>query len=55
MIIADLNKISGRTYPAGDVAHWKQVFEGAKSVQLAEKGLESWAKRKWINIPELKR
>ena len=27
--------------------------EGAKGVQLAEKGLESWAKRKWIEIPEL--
>lgn len=28
--------------------------EGAKGVQLAEKGLESWAKRCWINIPEIK-
>ncbi|WP_220464007.1 Gfo/Idh/MocA family protein [Adhaeribacter radiodurans] len=27
--------------------------EGAKGVQLAEKGLESWAKRCWVNIPEL--
>lgn len=27
--------------------------EGAKGVQLAEKGLESWAKRCWIEIPEL--
>lgn len=27
--------------------------EGAKGVQLAEKGLESWAKRSWIEIPEL--
>jgi len=27
--------------------------EGAKGVQLAEKGLESWAKRTWIEIPEL--
>ncbi len=27
--------------------------EGAKGVQLAEKGLESWAKRCWIDIPEL--
>ena len=25
----------------------------AKGVQLAEKGLESWAKRCWINIPDL--
>jgi predicted dehydrogenase len=27
--------------------------EGAKGVQLAEKGLESWAKRAWVEIPEL--
>jgi predicted dehydrogenase len=27
--------------------------EGAKGVQLAEKGLESWAKRAWVNIPEI--
>ena len=27
--------------------------EGAKGVQLAEKGLESWAKKCWIDIPEL--
>jgi predicted dehydrogenase len=26
---------------------------GAKGVQLAEKGLESWAKRCWVDIPEL--
>ncbi|HSI62572.1 MAG TPA: Gfo/Idh/MocA family oxidoreductase [Candidatus Saccharimonadia bacterium] len=28
--------------------------EGAKGVQLAEAGLESWEKRKWIELPELK-
>ncbi|HRP55460.1 Gfo/Idh/MocA family oxidoreductase [Agriterribacter sp.] len=27
--------------------------EGVKGVQLAEKGLESWSKRCWVNIPEL--
>ncbi len=27
--------------------------EGAKGVQLAEKGLESWEKRAWVDIPEL--
>jgi predicted dehydrogenase len=27
--------------------------EGAKGVQLAEKGTESWEKRQWVNIPEL--
>ena len=30
------------------------LLEGAKGVQLAEKGLESWAKRAWVEIPELK-
>lgn len=27
--------------------------EGAKGVQLAEKGMESWAKRAWVEIPEI--
>ncbi|MDP3468520.1 MAG: Gfo/Idh/MocA family oxidoreductase [Daejeonella sp.] len=27
--------------------------EGAKGVQLAEKGIESWEKRCWVDIPEL--
>jgi predicted dehydrogenase len=27
--------------------------EGAKGVQLAELGLESWAKRAWVTVPEL--
>jgi len=27
--------------------------EGAKGVQLAELGLESWAKRAWVDVPEL--
>lgn len=26
---------------------------GARGVQLAEKGLESWSKRSWVNVPEL--
>ena len=30
------------------------LLEGAKGVQLAEKGYESWQKRAWITIPELK-
>ena len=29
------------------------LHEGAQGVQLAEKGLESWAKRCWIDLPEL--
>ena len=27
--------------------------EGAKGVQLAEKGIESWQKRCWVDLPEL--
>ncbi|MCX7824598.1 MAG: Gfo/Idh/MocA family oxidoreductase [Verrucomicrobiae bacterium] len=30
------------------------LLEGAKGVQLAEAGLESWAKRRWVTLPELK-
>lgn len=30
------------------------LLEGAKGVQLAEKGLESWEKRCWVDLPELK-
>ncbi len=29
------------------------LLEGAKGVQLAEKGYESWQKRAWVTIPEL--
>ena len=31
---------------------WSLV-EGAKGVQLAELGLESWAKRRWVEVPAL--
>ncbi len=30
------------------------LLEGAKGVQLAEKGIESWEQRTWVDIPELK-
>lgn len=30
------------------------LLEGAKGVQLAEKGLESWEKRKWVDVPVLR-
>jgi len=29
------------------------LLEGAKGVQLAELGLESWAKKAWVKIPEI--
>jgi len=28
-------------------------LEGARGVQLAELGLESWRKRCWVDVPEL--
>ncbi len=29
------------------------LLEGAKGVQMAELGLESWAKRAWLDVPKL--
>jgi predicted dehydrogenase len=29
------------------------LLEGARGVQLAEKGLESWAQRRWVDVPVL--
>jgi hypothetical protein len=28
-------------------------MEGAKGVQLAECGIESWRRRGWVGVPEL--
>ena len=36
----------------GDPFRWT-LLEGAKGVQLAEKGLESWAKRAWVDIGDI--
>jgi predicted dehydrogenase len=38
---------------SGSPFRWN-LLEGAKGVQLAEKGLESWSKRAWADIPALK-
>jgi len=37
---------------AGDPFPW-DLRQGVKGVQLAEKGLESWSKRCWMDIPEI--
>ncbi len=29
------------------------LLEGVKGVQLAEKGLESWAKKEWVEVTAL--
>jgi predicted dehydrogenase len=36
----------------GEPFRWN-LLEGAKGVQLAEKGLESWRKRAWVAVPAL--
>jgi predicted dehydrogenase len=36
----------------GDPFRWG-LLEGAKGVQLAEKGLESWHKRAWVDLPAI--
>ena len=36
-------------------APWKYtLLEGAKGVQLAQLGLQSWAERRWLEVPELR-
>ena len=36
----------------GEPFRWG-LLEGAKGVQLAEKGIESWRKRAWVDVPEI--
>ncbi len=38
----------------GDPFPWT-LLEGAKGVQLAEKGMESWRRRAWVDVPEIGR
>ena len=37
----------------GEPFRWN-LLEGAKGVQLAEKGMESWRKRAWVPVEELR-
>ena len=41
-----------RAVVAGEPFQWS-LLEGAKGVQLAEKGLDSWQKRAWVDVPAL--
>ena len=35
-------------------APWKyDLLSGAKGVQLAELGLQSWSERRWLDVPEI--
>jgi predicted dehydrogenase len=36
----------------GEAFRW-DLLEGVKGVQLAEKGIESWQKRCWVDVPDL--
>ena len=38
---------------ATDEPYRFDLLEGAKGVQFAELGLESWKQRRWLDIPEL--
>ena len=39
---------------AGELPEYKwDLLAGAKGVQLAEAGLQSWAERRWVDLPEL--
>ena len=38
---------------AEDAPFPHDFLEGARGVQLAELGLQSWAERRWIDVPEL--
>jgi predicted dehydrogenase len=38
----------------GEPFRW-DLLEAAKGVQLAEKGIESWNKRAWVDVPEITR
>jgi predicted dehydrogenase len=41
-----LHVVADRAFP------WN-LLEGAKGVQLAEKGMESWRRRAWVDVPAL--
>ena len=38
---------------AFDTPYEFTLLEGAKGVQLAELGIESWEKRAWVDVPKL--
>ena len=49
---AAVGTISAARRAEGDLP-WS-LLEGAKGVQLAERGMESWKKRAWVPIPDLR-
>jgi predicted dehydrogenase len=41
------------SHVVADTAWHHDLVEGAKGVQLAELALQSWAERRWIDVPAL--
>jgi predicted dehydrogenase len=42
-------------YVAADVPYTGDFYDGAKGVQLSELALQSWAERRWLDVPALPR
>jgi predicted dehydrogenase len=42
-------------YVAGGEPYTHDFYEGAKGVQLSELALQSWAERRWLDVPQLPR
>ncbi len=42
-------------YVAADAPYFGDFYEGAKGVQLSELALQSWAERRWLDVPALPR
>jgi predicted dehydrogenase len=40
---------------AADTPYIYDFYEGAKGVQLAELGLQSWSEQRWLDVPALPR
>ena len=54
--VSDLREFKGdecKLSEAKDEPFRWTLLEGAKGVQLAEKGIESWQKRQWVAVPDL--
>ena len=59
-LLQHCHAVSGTGYATAAIEHivadepfpW-DLAEGAKGVQLAEKGIESWEKKCWVNVPKI--
>ena len=54
IIVGNVNQTIGLTLNGFDDAPFPwDLQEGAKGVQLAELGRQSWAERRWVDVPAL--